>query len=88
MALKFAQMRATVVIWDIFEAGLQQTGSKRATDSFPHHLPLMIERNATQCALSLNESTVLAMNLNPFRYNATIRLESRSTPLPRPRLRQ
>ncbi len=27
MALKFAQMRATVVIWDIFEAGLQQTGS-------------------------------------------------------------
>jgi hypothetical protein len=39
MALKFAQMRATVVIWDIFEAGLQQTGSNSPPIHFHSHRP-------------------------------------------------
>ena len=41
MALKFAQMRATVVIWDIFEAGMQQTGSNSLSESLSICYPLM-----------------------------------------------
>lgn len=47
MALKFAQMRATVVIWDIFEAGMQQTGSNSRFQSLLFFLSLLVRKCKT-----------------------------------------